>query len=429
MQITFLSTDSVRIEPFLTFQRSHYQTNPTDDFQAYLLDEQHSLEPIQAHCQSWETLWEQNEFATRYNDPQAFLRTLAQYQPSDQEIPFAVLFSDSQTHACLVGWMAQRSVAYPLGVIKIKSLKMCCVRLPETGILCDARPDTWQAITTYLQAILQYVDHLEIPNLIRSHSYFQTITNSIARQSRSVLEPKVRWKTQLLDPDTGKLLQHRSSKTRSNLRRKEKRLAEQFEGDLRFIKIQDEAQVDEFLDHALRIASQTYQAALTDVGVADTTAYRIFLHAMAQAEMLRGYLLMGGSTPIAYVLGDVCHQTFTLWATCFLAEFGQRSPGIILLCKVQDDLAQAGVKVFDFGWGDAEYKRILSSEMQDEADVRVYAQRLKPTLAYGMDYLLSNSHRQLKTMLQSSGLFHQARDYWRTWLQSTQRKAETVRNS
>lgn len=421
MQITFLSIDFARIEPFLKFQYSQYQANASAQFRALDFNNAQQLEEIHTCCQSWEELRQKNEFATRYNDSQAFLRTLAHYKSGDREVPFAVLFSNAQTQACVVGWLEQRSVSYALGPLKFKSLKMRCIKLPETAILCDDQPETWGAITAYFQALLKYVDYLEVPNLLRSHQMFQHITGLVSSHGSYVLEPKVRWRTQLLEPTTGKPLQHRSSKTRSNLRRKEKRLAEEV-GSLQLVKVQAKPQVDEFLDHALEIASQTYQAALADVGVSDTQEYRTFLHIMAQEGMLRGYLLMAGSTPIAYVLGDVCFKTFTLWATSFVPQYSQRSPGIVMMCKVQEDLAKEGIVMFDFGWGDAEYKRVLSSEKQDEADIRIYAHRLKPTLAYWMDRSLSNLQRQLKAMLQSTGLFHRAREYWRAWLQGNQQK-------
>jgi hypothetical protein len=313
----------------------------------------------------------------------------------------------------LIGSLDYRSAQYTVSGVELQSLKMQSIGIPESGILCDQQPETVRAIAQYLQRLTQFVEHIELTNFLTTQPLFVPLLQAIQTTGLYTLEPKVHWRAQLLDPQTGDRLQHLSSKRSYNIRSSEKKLAKI--DTVALIKLQTEAEIDRFLDQALVIANQTYQSALSGVGVSPHPSFRAYLQELAQQEKIRGYLLQVGETAIAYALGDVCQQQFNFWATSFLPNYRPYSPGLVLIQKVHDDLAAEGVQIFDFGWGEAEYKKALGSECRQEADIRIYAKRWKPLLAYAQDRFLLSLVRSLKSKLKSQGMeqFRTARNQWR----------------
>jgi CelD/BcsL family acetyltransferase involved in cellulose biosynthesis len=191
----------------------------------------------------------------------------------------------------------------------------------------------------------------------------------------------VRWSARLLDRASGERVDNHSSKTRWTFRKLDRKCVEAFDGDVELETATAVDHVDAFIADSLGIIRNTYQAALP-IGVKDNPEYRELLREMAEAGALRGYLLRGGGQPLAYVLGDRWGTTFSLWATAFLPDHRRLSPGIVTLRRVMDSLASEGVAVFDFGWGEAEYKKKLGDHRADETDYSLYAKRVVPMLAF-----------------------------------------------
>ncbi len=102
---------------------------------------------------------------------------------------------------------------------------------------------------------------------------------------------------------------------------------------------------------------------------------------------MRGYLLLGDQEPIAYCYGGVVNGVFDLMATSFLPKYSKIAPGQVLILMTFDKLIEDNIAVFDFGWGESNYKKVLSSHNSHEVDIKLYSKRIKSRSTYFMQKL------------------------------------------
>jgi hypothetical protein len=236
------------------------------------------------------------------------------------------------------------------------------------------------------------VDQLSFRNLPPGSALHAALVARDGAAPRVVRERKVRRIARLADPATGARIEPHMSQMRARLRRATKRLEKEFENRIEIEKITTAERVDAFVSAAASIVGQTYQAAL-GVGVRDTPEYRALLAELAHEGELRAYLMRAHGEPVAHAVGELSRRrhggagvpTFTLAATGFLPRHAKVSPGIALVAHVVEDIAAEGVAVFDFGWGEAEYKRRLGNDVVEEEDVRLYARAPRAALSGLLD--------------------------------------------
>ena len=128
---------------------------------------------------------------------------------------------------------------------------------------------------------------------------------------------------------------------------------------------------------------------------------------------LCGYLLEARGEAVAYLVGDVQDGTFRLWATSFLPQHWELGPGVVLLWRVLEELAGRGVALFDFGFGEAEYKAMLGSERIEEGDWRIYAKGLRGRAACLSDRATGAADAFARRLLRSRNLVQRVKKAWR----------------
>jgi len=80
-----------------------------------------------------------------------------------------------------------------------------------------------------------------------------------------------------------------------------------------------------------------------------------------QTPQLKGTLsvLYAGSEVAAAHFGLRSESTWHWWFPAYNPGFEKFSPGLLLILKMAEHAAQAGVRILDFGKGDQDYKRHL----------------------------------------------------------------------
>ena len=343
-------------------------------------------EHIDAMREEWSKLRLASGTATRYNDPERAVRGIvftAKSEDPRASATYVLLARQGESKVVLISNIQKVSVPRRPRAMSNIAPTMTSLEVPETGIVVHQGPELSDLCSKIVQSALAkgVADHVCIRNLCVDHLAFDALKQWRRLGAYGSSEPKIRWWASLLDPDTGERIDKHSGKTRANLRKLDRRFVKAFDGDAELECITQPVQVEDFLGDAVGIVSKTYQASL-GVGVQDTDQYRAFLHEMAEAGALRGYVMRGKGVAVAYVLGDRWGTAFTLWATSFLPEYRKLAPGIVTLRRVMDSLAAEGVAKFDFGWGEAEYKKKLGDHHTDEADISLYAKRLIPTFTF-----------------------------------------------
>lgn len=168
-----------------------------------------------------------------------------------------------------------------------------------------------------------------------------------------------------------------SSKTRSTLSRKARRLAEQIEGGFTVRSYRTAAEVAEFMAIAGKLSGRTYQARLMQAGLPTSEAEIAAVVAAAAADDVRAFLLFVGDRAIAYLYLPVEQDILVYAHLGYDPDFGDLSPGTVLHVEAMRALYDEGrFRAFDFTEGDGAHKAQFGRASVACADVLV----LRPTL-------------------------------------------------
>lgn len=168
-----------------------------------------------------------------------------------------------------------------------------------------------------------------------------------------------------------------SSKTRSTLSRKARRLADEFAGgtEVRGYRTPDE--IEEFMSIAAALSAQTYQARLMQAGLPAGDADRARAVAAAAEDRVRAFLLFAGDRAIAYLYLPVERDVLIYAYLGYDPAFAALSPGTVLHVEAMRALfAEGRFRAFDFTEGDGAHKAQFGRASVDCADILV----LRPTL-------------------------------------------------
>jgi CelD/BcsL family acetyltransferase involved in cellulose biosynthesis len=170
-----------------------------------------------------------------------------------------------------------------------------------------------------------------------------------------------------------------SGKTRSTFRRKLKKF-----GDNRLVKITKPEEVAGFLEHAEAISRQTWQTRHLGLRVRNSMEERIRFEAAARIGLLRSYLWFVNGEPVAFLVGNQAHGIFNYEEVGYATSFAKNSPGQMMLLQVLDELFTVDrPHLFDFGGGDAPYKRMFGNQERESATMWVLPPGLRRTLLLG----------------------------------------------
>ncbi|MHC4326644.1 MAG: GNAT family N-acetyltransferase [Planctomycetota bacterium] len=180
-------------------------------------------------------------------------------------------------------------------------------------------------------------------------------------------------------PETmDQLYERYSPKNRSNLRRLIRRLERAYPGQVRVRTYTDQDQVQKAIDVMARISAQTYQFQLNG-GFVETDYTRDMLKLAAKRGWLRACVLFIGEEPSAYELALRYGKSYFGLYTGFDPKWRQFRVGTVMFLNFLESICgDPMAKSFDFGFGDAEYKRLYSDQCWEEASVYIFASRLYP---------------------------------------------------
>ena len=168
-----------------------------------------------------------------------------------------------------------------------------------------------------------------------------------------------------------------SGKTRSTLRRKGRKLADEA-GGYNVTEHRTPAEVEAFLAEALPLSARTYQARLLNAGLPEgPQARRVMLEA-AEADRFRAYLLHTKGQPIAYLALPVTGQTLLYAHLGYDPDWARLSPGTVLQIDALERLfAEQRYRWFDFTEGDGAHKELFGTGFAACSSLVL----LEPTLA------------------------------------------------
>lgn len=249
-------------------------------------------------------------------------------------------------------------------------------RLAGNRLLGDATQDEKRKLLEEVTSVLTSTraDFLLIEDLEMSDSLLSLVESSSLRLFRPNATQR-RWKIDLPDSHDDYWAAFRS-KTRSTLRRKLRQL-----GECRLERISRPDQVAHFLEQAQRISRNTWQYEMLGERFHNDEAELAQFTFLATEGALRSYLLWKDDEPLSFLYATQHNGVLSYEEVGYDRRFRRQSPGQMLFMKVMEDLYRNNPpRVFDFGGGDAEYKRIFSNVQSEGGNVWLLCPGLRSRL-------------------------------------------------
>ena len=189
-------------------------------------------------------------------------------------------------------------------------------------------------------------------------------------------------------------LQGFSSKSRNTLKRKIRKCADAHGGDLVCREFRTRAEIEEFLTIARALSDRTYQERLMGKGLPTDEAFRQEIFALADADNARGYILLLGGRPAAYLLCPIYDGRVLYEWVGYEPDLSALSPGTVLQYLVLEKLfAERRFRVFDFTEGEGGHKEFWSRSHAQCADVYYFRTNLKNAALVGCHSALATVSR------------------------------------
>lgn len=205
-----------------------------------------------------------------------------------------------------------------------------------------------------------------------------------------------------------------NSKTRSTLRRKTKQF-----GECRLERISKPFQIPEFLVNAQQVAQRSWQSDLLGLRIHNDEFELQLFTFLATQRSLRAYLLWQEDTPVSFCIGTQHNGVFNYEEVGYDRDYSKKSPGQILVITMLEDMYDhERPAVFDFGGGDAEYKRQFGTRVSESGHVWLLRPGLRSRMIVGYLSGRRAMSQSLRQALAKLGLLDGIRKLTRRGLKS-----------
>jgi CelD/BcsL family acetyltransferase involved in cellulose biosynthesis len=240
---------------------------------------------------------------------------------------------------------------------------------------------------------------------------------SALRQGR--FSPTVTHRRVQLPATYDELLATRDKRSRYNLRRQSKLLEKEFGDRLAVRLLRRPNEFDQIFDQLEHIASKTYQRGL-GAGFSDTPERRELVRIALENDWFRSWVMSIDGRPVAFWQGNILERIYYSSTTGYDPAYTKQGVGTVLLLRLFEDLcADPEVRIIDFGWGDADYKRRWANDSWLEHDVILFAPTARAVRANLIRTGILASDRGGRRLAGTMGLTGAVKRSWRRRLRTT----------
>jgi CelD/BcsL family acetyltransferase involved in cellulose biosynthesis len=308
-----------------------------------------------------------------------YFLAIVRNRPEVERPHVVVVQTDGIPSAMLIGRIERLTLDTRIGYHNVYRPKVRSMTIVHGGITTGSQVEDIMAIRASLAASLKRreADLVWFPSLAVDSPAVR-VFGSMAGPLRRQHLLETRFHRRLTLPDEfDAFLASRSRKTRFGIRYDTKNLLDAFGDELRVELAREPSDFARVMAQLPSVAANTYQHAL-GASFADSQESRSLARIALDRGWFRAWILHRGDRPIAFWQGLVYDRTYYSGTTGFDPEYRRYRVGIYLLMKAIEDLcSDPDVEIFDFGLGDAEYKRQFASESWEERDVIVFAPTLR----------------------------------------------------
>lgn len=342
----------------------------------------------------WREFLSEEERPTPNAQPDRFLATVCALGSH----PVVVELEDEDGRSGMI--IARREsmrVSARIGYLQFPTPKLDSLVIVYGGILGKLSPEYLTGHLCKTLAGRGQWDHI----MINSLAIDSPAMISLRQKKDVVVHPPILHRRLRLDSTFEGIMSRHSGKHRRRLSWERRNLELAFDGKLEWVTLTRPEEVDRVLQDAARIGRCTYHAKVGWL-VAENDVWRAQTSLAADADQLRAHFLLGCAEPIAFVLGWNVNSSYHVVAMAYLPEHAKFSPGKHLLLHAIQRACEDGMEWVDYGFGDAEYKRIYGTDSWQESTVHMYGGSLRARLAHGLDIATLRLDRGLKTVAGSS---------------------------
>jgi len=168
-----------------------------------------------------------------------------------------------------------------------------------------------------------------------------------------------------------------SSKSRSTLKRKVRKLGEAGGGALDVRLYRSPEELDEFYRQARIVSARTYQERLLSAGLPEGDDFLARLHDLGRRDAVRAWVLFLHGQPISYLYAPAEGDTLIYAYLGYDPEHAALSPGSVLQYQAMLQLMEEGrFSLFDFTEGEGQHKKLFGTGAVDCIDLLL----VRPTL-------------------------------------------------
>jgi hypothetical protein len=307
---------------------------------------------------------------------------------------YAMLIYEGERAIGLLTFLLKRWPLYiRAGELKAVTIPLTRLCMLDTPIAPDSN-DLYDRIFQELAEAkgLEFdVIYLEVvPDTSFLHTHLQT-SAALARRFRSYRPQGTMEYHQIQFTETlDQYYENFSSKTKSTMRRKVKKLAKDTNKELKLVRYDSEQDLEKYVRDAAAASRRSYQYHLLGQGIRDEADFLSRCREAAKKGWLRGYVLELGGDPIAFMHGWQYRGTYFYIDTGFDQELRQHSPGTVLHVMVVEDMFEHHKpRVFEFGVH-GEQKATFGNNSYRATEVFLIRPSIYPMVATGL-YRLSNA--------------------------------------
>jgi hypothetical protein len=290
--------------------------------------------------------------------------------------PYVLLVRDGAETALVVGRIETTRLENWIGYFRVLSPRLRVLELIHGGFLGEIESKLARAVATHLRGVVRRaeVDAIRLNYANVTSPLFVEFANMRRFHARRHSVRAVPHRFRHVGATSTSFGDSISSHARSHQRRREKRLLAEYRGDVRIESYSSIESLPRLIKDAEHVAFRSYQRGL-GVGFTLTESIPRPFEWLAEQGWLRAWILYLGGRPAAFWIGALREGTFLSEYMAYDPEVSHLRPGTYLTMKVLEEMQDkpSGVRLIDFGLGDAEYKERFGTEVQMIASLHVFA--------------------------------------------------------
>lgn len=307
------------------------------------------------------------------------------------------------------------TLPFKLGYRRLGSVRLRAVLVAFGGLLGARNRADEELLLRYLMQPLERgeADLLVLRNLDIAGTLHAAASASCGWLRRShANEVSGRWMVRL-PGSLDELLAARTAKTRSTLRRHERRLRSEYGDRLRlrrFEHVKDLHDLRLALEH---VSARAYQRGL-GAGYSDSPLDNALLELALRQGRHSTWMLYLDERPVAFWTGTTCGATFAIGTPGFDPDFARDSFGRFTMLRMLEDLcADPSIDLLDFGHGEAEYKSAFGECMRTETGLVLTSRAIVPIAANQLSSALSLINNQGRRIVRDAEWGKRLKRKWR----------------